>query len=143
MTLNERADLHDRQIAAIRNLVKEGISLVVETRPIALETRKDLREVVAIQKRTEQKLETLINTMKRGANGHSKRRVDIGCLTVLGVVRPVWLVRDRDGWRDRTYLTSNVYARVFSPGAAPIGGGSAAVRFVGARGGRRNSARAC
>jgi hypothetical protein len=30
-----------------------------------------------IQKRTEQKLETLINTMKRGTNGHSKRRVDI------------------------------------------------------------------
>jgi hypothetical protein len=77
MTLKERVDLHDRQIAAIRNLVKEGISLVVETRRIALETRKDLREVVAIQKRTEQKLETLVNTLKRGSNGHSKKRVDI------------------------------------------------------------------
>ena len=84
MTLKERVDLHDlqiaahaRQIAAIPNLVKEGISLVVETRRIALETRKDLREVVAIQKRSELKIETLINTMKRGTNGHSKNRVDI------------------------------------------------------------------
>jgi hypothetical protein len=77
MTLKERVDLHDRQIAAhdrqvaaIRDLVKEGMRLMIET-------RKELRTVVAIQKRSEQKLETLINTMKRGSNGHSKKRVDI------------------------------------------------------------------
>ena len=77
MTLKERVDLHDRQIAAhdrqiaaIRDLVKEGMRLMIET-------RKELRTVIAIQKRSELKLETLINTMKRGTNGHSKKRVDI------------------------------------------------------------------
>ena len=77
MTLKERVDLHDRQIAAhdrqiaaIRDLVKEGMRLMIET-------RKELRTVIAIQKRSELKLETRINTMKRGTNGHSKKRVDI------------------------------------------------------------------
>lgn len=70
MTTKERLDKHDRQIAAIRALIQEGMRLVIET-------RKDLRTVVAIQKRTEEKLETLINTMRRGGNGHAKRRVDI------------------------------------------------------------------
>jgi hypothetical protein len=77
MTLKERVDLHDRQIAAhdrqiagIRDLVKEGMRLMIET-------RKDMRIVIAMHKRNEQRLETLINTMKRGTNGHSKKRVDI------------------------------------------------------------------
>jgi hypothetical protein len=77
LTLKERVDLHDRQIAAhdrqiaaIRDLVKEGMRLMIET-------RKELRTVIAIQKRSELKLETRINTMKRGTNGHSKKRVDI------------------------------------------------------------------
>jgi hypothetical protein len=66
VTTKERLDLHDRQIAAIRGLVREGMRLVVDT-------RKDLRAVVAIQKRTEEKLESLINTMRRGSNGHGKK----------------------------------------------------------------------
>jgi hypothetical protein len=77
MTLKERVDLHDRQIAAhdrqiaaIRDLVKEGMRLMIET-------RKDMRIVIAMHKRNEQRLETLINTMKRGTNAHSKKRVDI------------------------------------------------------------------
>ena len=44
---------------------------------LMIETRKELRTVIAIQKRSELKLETRINTMKRGTNGHSKKRVDI------------------------------------------------------------------
>jgi S-adenosylmethionine:tRNA-ribosyltransferase-isomerase (queuine synthetase) len=70
VTVNERLDQHDRQIAAIRNLVQEGMRLVIET-------RKDIRALVAIQKRTEQKLETLVNTLRRGNNGHTKRKVDL------------------------------------------------------------------
>ena len=76
-TAKDRLDQHDRQIAAIRALVKQGIQMVVETRRIALETRKDLREIAAIQKRTDQKLEMLIDTMRRGANGHAKRKIDL------------------------------------------------------------------
>lgn len=53
-TTKERLDKHDRQVAAIRDLVHEGMRLVVET-------RKDLRALAAAQKRTEQSLRELIN----------------------------------------------------------------------------------
>lgn len=64
----ERLDKHDRQIAAIRTLLQEGMRLVVGT-------RKDIRALAAVQKRTEQNIQALINTMKRGGNGHSKADV--------------------------------------------------------------------
>lgn len=78
MTLRERLDLHDRQVAAhekqitaIRNLVKEGMRMM-------LETRKDLRAIAAAQKRTDFKLEALLDQMRRsGGNGHAKRKVDL------------------------------------------------------------------
>jgi DNA-binding FrmR family transcriptional regulator len=70
VTAKERLDRHDRQIAAIRALVNEGMRLVVDT-------RKDMRELVAIQKHTEQKLEALINTMRRGTNGHTRKKIDL------------------------------------------------------------------
>lgn len=74
----ERLDKHDRQVAAIRNLIQEGMRLVVET-------RKDFRIIAAMQKRTDEmqqrteaKLEALIDSMRRtGGNGRAKRRVDI------------------------------------------------------------------
>jgi hypothetical protein len=69
MTLKERVDWHDRQferherqIASIRDLVKEGIKLVIES-------RKEMRELRAMQKQ-------LINITKRGTNGHSKKGLD-------------------------------------------------------------------
>ncbi len=68
--MEQRLDQHGRQIAAIRNLVKEGMRVVVDT-------RKDKGELIAIQKRTEQKLEALIHTMRRGTNGHTKSKVDL------------------------------------------------------------------
>jgi hypothetical protein len=77
MKTKERLDRHDRQIAAIRSLIQEGMRLVVET-------RKDLRVIAAMQKktdemqkRTESKLEALIDSMTRGGNGHAKRRLDV------------------------------------------------------------------
>jgi low affinity Fe/Cu permease len=70
MTTKEHLDKHDRQIAAIRALLQEGMRLMVET-------RKDLRAVAAIEKRTEAKLEALIDSLKGGGNGHAKRRLDI------------------------------------------------------------------
>ena len=66
-----RLDLHDRQLVAIKNLIQEGWRLVVET-------RKDLRAIAAMQKRTEVKLQELIDSLKRGGNGHAKRRVELG-----------------------------------------------------------------
>ena len=76
MTVTERLDKHDRQIASMRDLVKEGIKMVVETRRLALETRRDLRELAAAQKRTDASLHALIDSLQGGGNGHTKRRVD-------------------------------------------------------------------
>ena len=76
MTVAERLDQHDKQIAAIRDLVKEGIKMVVETRRLAMDTRKDLRELAAAQKRTDESLRALIDSLRGGGNGHTKRRVD-------------------------------------------------------------------
>ena len=73
MTVTQPLDQHDKQI---RHLMKEGMKMFVETRRLALETRKDLRELAAAQKRTDASLHSLIDTMRGGGNGHTKRRVD-------------------------------------------------------------------
>lgn len=67
--LQEQVDRHERQITAIRNLVHEGMRLVVET-------RKDIRSLAAAQKRTEQSLQQFLNGLRRGGNGHTGRKVD-------------------------------------------------------------------
>ena len=54
---------HNKQIASIRELILTGMRLV--------------NKVAATQARTEKNLEALINTLRRGGNGHSKRRIDI------------------------------------------------------------------
>ena len=69
MTVTERLDKHDKQIASIRDLVQEGMRLVVQS-------RKDIRSLAAAQKRTEESLRALIETMRGGGNGHTKRRVE-------------------------------------------------------------------
>lgn len=56
VTVTERLDKHDKQIASIRELVKEGMKMVVATRRLTVETRKDLRELAAAQKRTDASL---------------------------------------------------------------------------------------
>jgi hypothetical protein len=63
-------DRHDRQIAAIRTLMQEGVRFMIET-------RKDLRAIAAMQKRTDAKFEALIDSLRRGRNGHAKARLDI------------------------------------------------------------------
>jgi len=69
-TANQRLDQHDRelakhnrQIASIRELILSGMRLV--------------NKIAATQARTERNLEALTNTLRRGGNGHSKRRIDI------------------------------------------------------------------
>ena len=69
MTVTERLDKHDQQIASIRDLVQEGMRLVVQS-------RKDIRSLAAAQKRTDASLHALIDSMRGGGNGHSKRRAD-------------------------------------------------------------------
>ena len=70
MTLDQRvsalersAAQHDKQIKAIRDLVHVGMRLMVET-------RKDLRTLTA-------NVQELTNTLRRGSNGHNKRKLDL------------------------------------------------------------------
>jgi hypothetical protein len=76
VTAKEPLDQHDKQIAAIRNLVQEGMRLVVETgkdiRTLALMQRA----TAVAQQRTEEKLQALIDSLRRGGNGH-KGRVEV------------------------------------------------------------------
>ena len=69
MTVTERLDRHDKQIASIRELVQEGMRLVVQS-------RKDIRSLAAAQKRTDASLHALIDSLRGGGNGHTKRHVD-------------------------------------------------------------------
>jgi hypothetical protein len=62
VTTKEHLTLHDKQIASIRALVREGMQLVVET-------RKDMRIMLQSQKRTEKNLADLIAALGRGTNG--------------------------------------------------------------------------
>jgi hypothetical protein len=64
VTTKEHLSLHDRQIATIRALIKEGMQLVVET-------RKDMRTILAMQKRTEEALKQMVDS-RRTTNGHTK-----------------------------------------------------------------------
>jgi hypothetical protein len=73
MTAKEHLAVHDKQIAAMRALLREGISMVVEIRRLTLETRRDLRAVAAMQKRNEAAINRLVDS--RGAtNGHTKSK---------------------------------------------------------------------
>ena len=76
MTVAERLDKHDKQIASIRALVQEGMRLVVET-------RKDIRKLAAMQlataeaqKRTDASLQALIGSLRGGGNSHTQGRVE-------------------------------------------------------------------
>jgi hypothetical protein len=63
--VEDRLDKHDRQIAAIRNLVYEGMRL-------AIQSRKDIRTLNAAQVRTEASLKALIDSLRGRTNGKSK-----------------------------------------------------------------------
>ena len=75
--LEERVERHDKQVAAIRGLVEQGMRMMVET-------RKVLREVAINQKRTDAKVEKMAESIKAltdslrrtGGNGHAPRKID-------------------------------------------------------------------
>jgi len=69
MTTAQRLDQHDKQIAAIRALVKDGMQLVIATRQDMRSMRQDMRAMLELQKRTEKNLADLIAALARGTNG--------------------------------------------------------------------------
>jgi hypothetical protein len=73
MTTKEHLDKHDREIAAIRSLLKQGMRMLVdsqsENRVARIEMRQAIRELQQSQKRTEKNLADLIAALGRGTNG--------------------------------------------------------------------------
>ena len=67
--LERSAAQHDKQIKAIRELIHEGMRLMIET-------RKDLRALAAAQKRTDAALSAYIERTD-SRNGHTKRKIDL------------------------------------------------------------------
>jgi hypothetical protein len=88
--LEARVSEHDRQIAAIRKLILQGMKMInslaasqaasqrkFDAGLLRLEGqqeafRQDLRELAAAQRQTEIQLKAFIRSMERGRNGHSK-----------------------------------------------------------------------
>lgn len=67
--------LHDKQIASMRNLLREGIPMVQEIRRLTLETRRDLRELAVAQKKTDASLKAFIDSMRGDGNGHQHKKI--------------------------------------------------------------------
>jgi hypothetical protein len=77
MTLKQRADQHDREIAAIRKLILTGMKMMNRN-------QTQINQVAAAQKVTEQNLQRLeasvqefVNSLRHGGNGHTKRKLDL------------------------------------------------------------------
>jgi len=77
MTLKQRVDQHDREIAAIRKLMLTGMKMLNRN-------QEQIHQLVAEGKRTDQRLRQLeesvkqfVDSMRRGGNGHTKRKVDL------------------------------------------------------------------
>ncbi len=77
MTVEQRLDQHDRQIKAIRELVHEGMRLVVQSRKDFRVLAKSMIELSDQQKRTETSLQALTDSLRRGGNGHQKKKLDL------------------------------------------------------------------
>lgn len=70
MTTKEHLTKHDREIAAIRKLILEGMKMIVAD-------RRDIKALVASQKETDRELKALIRSLRGGTNGHEKRKVEL------------------------------------------------------------------
>lgn len=73
MTTREHLTKHDREIAAIRKLILQGMRMLVDYKR---EHDREMRELRASQAETDRELKALIRSLRGGTNGHSKRRVD-------------------------------------------------------------------
>ena len=71
MTTKEHLSKHDREIAAIRLLLRQGMRLLVEVQQAQKRTEQNLN-------RLDLKVEALVDSMRRGGgNGHAKGKVDL------------------------------------------------------------------
>ena len=72
---SERLDKHDREIAAIRLLAREGVHLMTETRKDLRSLAAVLRKSKAAQECMDTMLREFISSTIQGSNGHAKGSV--------------------------------------------------------------------
>ena len=71
VTTREHLSKHDREIAAIRTLIRQGTRLLVETQRVQRRTETNLD-------RLERKIDAFIDSMRRGGgNGRVKGKLNI------------------------------------------------------------------
>lgn len=75
MTTREHLSKHDREIAAIRKLILQGMKMIVEGKQEMREIRAAQRETDRQLKETDRQLKAFIESLRTGSNGHNKRRV--------------------------------------------------------------------
>lgn len=75
MTVKEPLTKHDREIAAIRNLLFTGMKMLNGVIESQRESKAELREIRAAQRETDRQLQILVRSLQRGENGHSKRPI--------------------------------------------------------------------
>ncbi len=63
----------ERQMAAIRKLIQTGMRMIVKNEELVKATQAELRELAAVQKVTETKLQGLIDALRRGRNGSHRK----------------------------------------------------------------------
>jgi hypothetical protein len=63
----------ERQMAAIRKLIQTGMRMIVKNEELVKVTQAELRELAAVQKVTETKLQGLIDALRRGRNGSHRK----------------------------------------------------------------------
>jgi hypothetical protein len=67
--LEARVTQHDREIAAIRKLILQGMKMLVEN-------RAEIKALAVAQRVTEKNLDRFIRSLERdGSNGHSKTKI--------------------------------------------------------------------
>jgi phage shock protein A len=66
-----RIEKTETQIRGITKLVKIGMKLIVEIQKNHRELHAEIKELAAQQKRTDQKFDRWLDSLKNGSNGHS------------------------------------------------------------------------
>jgi len=77
LSLKERADRHDREIAAIRKLILHGARVINKVTESQAQAEKRMDRAEKRMDRMENDLKALIDALRGSGNGHKKRFVDI------------------------------------------------------------------
>ena len=68
MTTAQGLNQHDREIAAIRKLILQGMKMIAAG-------QKEMRELRASQRETDRELKALIQSLRGGTKGHEKGKI--------------------------------------------------------------------